>query len=402
MNNRSADASIKGYNYQFLHTIKDILENESENTVITVEGIEDLDIEESNETKLIQYKYHEEKSYVNSRVAKPIALMFNHFLYPRVNNLFSYKLYIYLDAEDLPELSTELLLDILKLGTATNYIEDSWKGLVTNENIVDDFRKQFSWLLTQKYSDLETDIIQIFQNSLGITSEESKIIYLSNGIKIINDLAIQKEIEDRKIIKRDFINKLNLNKDILYTSFLLNTKGFVRLKNLIKSKKDRKNSSDYIVYINNIHRHNIYDFLIDLVKKFACEDAKINIRPISYIINCSNEEYKNFKKNLYEYIVSTSEILLINDGTEDYCFNSEIFNNKPLINKKKGGNKINKISFNFKMIHESSYIENKENIEFSNPNLFILDSDTSPFELTTKQFFLNGLTNEQILETIGD
>ncbi|MCE2706244.1 MAG: hypothetical protein LW807_04130 [Proteobacteria bacterium] len=52
-NNRSADASIKGYNYQFLHSIKDILESESD-AVHTVEGIEDLDID-TNDSRTYCY-----------------------------------------------------------------------------------------------------------------------------------------------------------------------------------------------------------------------------------------------------------------------------------------------------------------------------------------------------------
>jgi len=80
MSNRSAEASIKGYNYQFLHTVKDILENKSDTYENIIEGIEDLDIVKENSRDLIQYKYHEEQSYQNSRVAKPIALMFNYFI----------------------------------------------------------------------------------------------------------------------------------------------------------------------------------------------------------------------------------------------------------------------------------------------------------------------------------
>ena len=106
MSSRSAEASIKGYNYQFLHTIKDILENEPDTDVCTVEGIEDFDIEKDSEKDLIQYKYHEYQSFTNTRVAKPISLMFKYFK-DNQHEVINYKLFIYLNDENLPGKTVE-------------------------------------------------------------------------------------------------------------------------------------------------------------------------------------------------------------------------------------------------------------------------------------------------------
>jgi hypothetical protein len=62
MSNRSADSTIKGYFYQFDFTILQIL-NASDNDEITVEGIEDVDISNINETIAIQCKYYESTEY---------------------------------------------------------------------------------------------------------------------------------------------------------------------------------------------------------------------------------------------------------------------------------------------------------------------------------------------------
>ena len=53
--NRQAIDTIRGYLYQFDNTILQILNHEDENSSFTVEGIEDIDIEQiDNETITIQ------------------------------------------------------------------------------------------------------------------------------------------------------------------------------------------------------------------------------------------------------------------------------------------------------------------------------------------------------------
>ena len=215
MSKRSAESSIKGYNYQFLHTIKDILENQNDTYENIIEGIEDLDIDNGDEKKLIQYKYHEEKSYTNSKVAKPIGLMFNHFLRPTTKAI-SYKLYIYLIDEKLDEITDDILLEILKLKSATDYIDETCRKFVTNKELVSQFNNIFTCKLTQKYDDLQNDIISSFESILNLSNEEAKIVYFSNAIKIINDLAIQSDEVNRKITKRELLSKLNTYKNILY------------------------------------------------------------------------------------------------------------------------------------------------------------------------------------------
>jgi hypothetical protein len=191
----------------------------------------------------------------------------------------------------------------------------------------------------------------------------------------------------------------------LYSSYILREKSFVELKRIFKKRKMtlniKKNSSNHIIHLHNINRENINSFIVDLVKKFCFKDNKLDYKPLVFIVSCDLNQYKDFKKLLYKYIEQKS--ILINDGSEDYYFNKELFNMKPLIEKHRGaGNKIKRTSFNFKLLHESTYTTNKTNILFSNPSLFVIDSKESNLtELTEKQFYLNNLDNNQILELIG-
>ena len=122
---RSAISTIMGYFYQFDKSILEILEQSNETDMVTIEGIEDIDIENSDERNFIQCKYYEKTDFDNSIIRKPIQLMFRHYLENRTepkDKNFTYRLYGYYKKghEKLLELTTENLktyfLDFSKFG----------------------------------------------------------------------------------------------------------------------------------------------------------------------------------------------------------------------------------------------------------------------------------------------
>ena len=137
----------------------------------------------------------------------------------------------------------------------------------------------------------------------------------------------------------------------------------------------KKNSSDFVIQINNIQRNNLNQLIIELSKKFCYKGNKSDFRPLIFIVNCTDEQYLEFKKSLYISLVSGSEDIKINDGYEDYHFNKIIFKQNPLVTKNKGSSKYEDVSYSFKLLHQQKYNENVSEITFSNPSLFILDKD---------------------------
>ncbi|WP_257219545.1 MULTISPECIES: hypothetical protein [unclassified Acinetobacter] len=74
--NRQAIDTIRGYLYQFDNTILQILNHEDENASFTVEGIEDIDIEQIGcETVAIQCKYYEKSDFTPSKIKEAIVWM---------------------------------------------------------------------------------------------------------------------------------------------------------------------------------------------------------------------------------------------------------------------------------------------------------------------------------------
>ena len=80
MKSRNANETILGYFYQFDKTIIEILKQTDDNNIITVEGIEDIDVEKANEVETIQCKYHEALEYNNSSIKKAIILLLRNYV----------------------------------------------------------------------------------------------------------------------------------------------------------------------------------------------------------------------------------------------------------------------------------------------------------------------------------
>jgi hypothetical protein len=405
-NNKSADASIKGYNYQFLHSIKDILESESD-AIHTVEGIEDLDIDTDDSRTLIQYKYHETQTYTPTLVAEPIAIMFNGFINKhKPSGEIRYKLFIYVKnkIKTLPNLDSSELFKILHNKKAK--IIDK---LLIDDTNVESFISKFEWRLTKPYDELEIELIDILESIMGVSNAESRMLYLPNAVKIIINLAIKKNQSERQITKKSFIEDLKNCKNTYHASYILRVKGFKALESEIDSYKKTyniKRSSDYIVQINDIKRNSLSMLIIELAKKFCYEGNDSTYRPITFIIDCETTlQYNKFKTDIHEYIVSQNDLIKINDGYDSYAFNEKVFNEKLYAIRNKSQKKYKFVAnFNFKLIHKPIYEKNQDEISFNNPVLFIIDSITEPIVNNNikKWFYLNKkLDNQQIINIIG-
>jgi hypothetical protein len=78
MTDRSATATIKGYFYQFDQTIVRLLEA-SKQASVTVEGIEDIDLDGGDKSAFVQCKYYEGTEYNHSVIKDAVIHMLRHF-----------------------------------------------------------------------------------------------------------------------------------------------------------------------------------------------------------------------------------------------------------------------------------------------------------------------------------
>ncbi|CAM3272700.1 DUF4297 family anti-phage-associated protein [Vagococcus fessus] len=252
MTNRSAKATIKGYQYQFNLSILEILKLKALTDEVTIEGVEDIDItEESGELEAIQIKYYEGTKYSPSIIAKPIRWMLKDFS-ENFNKDRRYKIYgyysnsdkifnqesekIYVDLEDfknkfliytkdskIPE--DEKVPDDVKIPGKPGYYKRSIKYHEESDiNLSDQYLEKFISRLeinvkAKEFKELENDIIKEFIEMFSCDKHEAKI-YFEKAKAIISELAIGGD-GNNKISKEVFLESLKNNKRKLYNIWMI-------------------------------------------------------------------------------------------------------------------------------------------------------------------------------------
>ena len=84
---RSAHHTLAGYHYQFDKSILAILTAAGADLPVTLEGIEDIDVDD----EAIQCKYHAAQKYTRSAIKKPLLAFLDH--YSKSNTGLRYTLY---------------------------------------------------------------------------------------------------------------------------------------------------------------------------------------------------------------------------------------------------------------------------------------------------------------------
>ena len=137
---RTANATILGFNYQFNKSILEILKADDDKTKVMLEGtIEDLDIFLPDKTIAVQCKYYESTENLTPGVlAKPIFDMLLSYL--QDNNL-NYRLYIHYKnslIEKREEFNSIIFAEILKTKNKT-YIKKYFPFIYNFSSNINDF-----------------------------------------------------------------------------------------------------------------------------------------------------------------------------------------------------------------------------------------------------------------------
>ncbi|MGE7948173.1 hypothetical protein [Lysinibacillus sp. NPDC093688] len=412
--NRSAEAGILGFTYQFLQTAVKILEAKDVDTSFTIEGIEDLDITTVKEEELVQYKYHEAKKYTPSAIQKPIALMFKHFIenYSKEEEWkIKYTLFCFFGLSE-PELQTcpNLITTTTELNKILNYTEaqDILKETKWSEELEEMFLKYLFFSKADRFDEAYEKLINVIQGVFQVSEVESKVGYFSNAIFYINKLAIQKDIDSRKITKREFVDYLTINfweNEAEIIQRLYGKEEYIAtLKKYLTIKNVKPNTTVHIFYLPKITSQTPR-FIIDLVKNFFVPDKRNDVKPITLIINSDEEQIKNLKRDLSKITVIENLDLVFNDGDEEFYFNHRYFNKLPLITLQGNRQKIESMSYNYKLISFKTYKLNQQNILFDHPlHIFISNVEEYSFlgnYSIMNKIIINNLEEKEILRLFG-
>ena len=225
MKDRSATATIKGYFYQFDQTIVRLLEA-SKNASITVEGIEDVDLADGNDSAFVQCKYYEGTEYNHSVIKDAVIHMLRHFHAAGCpsNQVFKYRLYGHYKSGQhklvLP-LTEAILKDnflTYKCKTVEHKVHEELS--ITPAQLISFLSLLDIDVKAPSYEEQQKKIVQLLINEIsGCTETDAEIFYYPNAINVIQNLAIEADEEKRKITRVGFIKATN-RKEMIFSNWL--------------------------------------------------------------------------------------------------------------------------------------------------------------------------------------
>lgn len=245
MSNRSANATIKGYFYQFDHTIVQLLAASSPHASVVVEGIEDIDLDDGDNSLLVQCKYYEGTTYNHSVIKDAVIQMMRHFhsLGCPTSPKFRYRIFGHYK-EGQEKLDAGIDLDLLK-GSFLTYVHDKVKHEVHSELGISDAQlNTFCGMLNvnikaPSYEEQQKQVVKLLVSQIsGCKPDDAEIFYYPNAINVIQALAIPANESDRRITKGNFIAAVN-RKEIVLSMWLRQKFGDDYYAKLIKKKHFR-------------------------------------------------------------------------------------------------------------------------------------------------------------------
>lgn len=229
---RTAEYSVKGYVYQFLQYLHELITANSV-TSVTIEGaMEDIDIDAGTFKTAVQCKYHETvEKYSLAKIYKPVLLMLEHHANnPNPPVEIRYQLFCH-----FPNQTGDQTLTVSDLETILNTKNKGLKEIVDRIPAHDlaAFAAKFSIRFGQSYADLEASAIKSLV-SAGFGIDDVRSIIYPAAIQRIVDVATKSTLPERTLTRDAFLGHLNSIKHVTLTRWTreLSTKAqiFKRLQ----------------------------------------------------------------------------------------------------------------------------------------------------------------------------
>ncbi|MEC1719043.1 DUF4297 family anti-phage-associated protein [Schinkia azotoformans] len=314
MGNRDAVETIKGYFYQFDYSILQLLEVIDRGDSITVEGIEDVDIKTADEDIAVQCKYYAGTEYNHSIIAKPIRLMLNHYKDVRVGLQPSVKYYLYgYYTKGQDKLVLPITAEFLKKNFLT-YTKEKikhfhHKELGLNDGDLNDFIQKLTININAvSYNDQFEHIVTLLESEFKCSRFQAEHYYYNNALKLIKELAIKKDISERKIFKKDFLKRID-NRQLLFNEWFIALKGRKQfLGNLRREYFMGLNTSPFerffLIEMDQVgyKRSDLKELLLLISYKWSNISPRTPTPfcPYVYIHSIPDEELVNLKEELYQ------------------------------------------------------------------------------------------------------
>jgi len=394
---RSAHHTLSGYHYQFDKSILTILRASQDDLAVTLEGIEDIDIEDES----IQCKYHASQKYTRSAIKKPLIAFLKH--YSTSNARLRYTLYAHFKNHDsfnpidLTELKAILGGDLDRLG-----LDDS--------DLTAFLTRHFRY---EEAKDIDSQLEEVHQaiiDALNCERSESEMYFYNNALHEVIRLSRQSDVSSRTTTRVAFLRVIN-HKCALFSIWLAQLKGaksyvdFIRRE--LRAQKAMATTKNRFIQIDaRLLRQcgigGLVRFCTALIESnFKPGKALKDATPISLIVNLSEEDTVALKKALLAGQIA------FNDGYEHLDFQPWHFNLAPILNVKqsrtgKTTDTIDKCSYCIRIISQQTYVAHAQSIDRPDTLLFTGSAKESPLltALHTQVFHLSELATLDDLSAV--
>lgn len=409
---RAANATIKGYLYQFIESLILALDNET----TRVEGIEDIDISTSTKIEAVQVKYYERTKWSLGSIRDAIIPMFNSY---ENNPELTFSLFIHVRKSSNQQLPKALTEDDLKecLTIHTRDKNNKWtpKQLCYDPNkpeLLRGFASHFRIEEAASLDDLEKQAVTKLCTVLNCSETEARIIHLMRGVVYIQETASKKD-ESERIIKRDELIDFLKIKDLIYNEWHKQRIGLERFTDEIVHKLRAlgygKQSIQKTLYVSCKHNEiaTLAEIAELLSRSITNPETKClkTAQPWTIIVDSEGPDVLDCVKQSL-----IGKDIELNDGHENIQFNPRLFGSIPFVETKGRGPVLSRISFSLRVVAASSVRLMIEEIPTSSRQDFdfgkILSFQTVPDDLRKlfspdRLIQIENIACSSILELLG-
>lgn len=313
MTDRSAVDTIRGYFYQFDHSILRVLQLSDSGDSIAVECIEDVDICTATEMTAVQCKYYSGTEYNHSVIKPAVRYMLSHFraIKDEGKQVVRYSLCGHFNAGQ-QKLTLPIDVAFLKQHFLT-YSERKVERRHHDElGLSDADLAEFLSVLdvdinAASFENQFAQVIRELQTAYGCTPFTAEYFYYNNALALMRELSIQPLPANRTITKRAFLERSDTS-SVLFNEWFVRKKGekahFAALR---KEYFTGLNLSPFerffLVEVDptTLVRSDLKDVLHLLSKKWSKttkRDGKSSFCPYVYVHGLPADELVGLKKEL--------------------------------------------------------------------------------------------------------
>lgn len=374
--------AIKGFEYQIDKSILEVLSSSNANQEIAIEQIQDL----NTESFVMQIKYKEAAKLTPSVIRKPIIQLIEEF---RTDPTKDYILYCYFS--DLNSYTDTVDYDYLHsiLGKESSHYSIQEKS---------QFLLKFKLIFSETFHNQFQSTLVKFQEFDFCNSKEEALFFYS----LVTDFIRKKitnnppcQIQERKVTKQEVLEYLENGRKIVFTSSFKEYQGEQAYFRLVKERfnKPIKNQQTFIILgdMKETTSRSMPSLVHQIISKHY-NRANHDIKPLNFVI--PDDKIAEVKK----YLIREGSIY--NDGFEMIEFNSKLFFDLPIINRKMSGKKVSdslsRSSFYSRIISTSCF-NTLTDIDGS-PRWILFGTEKHNLIQNTDYQIINGLNTDQTLK----